>query len=321
MVATNSFQYKFLKKKKINLLREYLNNHWKKNHILSLSKRLLIWQHQKNNDEINFFVCLKNENIIGILGIINFYDTKYKDSKIGLSTWCIQEKYRNLGGIILLKFLKKFKDQAIVATGLNKISIKYYKFFNFNITKFNKFYICPTPKNKQKISKNLSLSIPSLEKYIKKDKFENLYKYINNYYKKNYFKKRFEEHPFYDHFVLRDIRYNIWFIVREVKIKKYKFLRILDYFGEFKDINLEKSLSRFCKDYNFHHIEFLYYGIEKKNIIKAGFNLINDKKNILPILTEPYLGLHNSNILIAFKNLNKVSIVKGDVDADRPNQI
>ena len=133
-------------------MRKYLKEHWKKKHILSLSKKLLVWQHQKKNDEINFFVCLNKKKIIGILGIINFYDTKCKSQKIGLSTWGVQNEYRNLGGIILLRLLKKFKNSTIVATGLNKPSIKYYKFFDFKIAKFNKYYICPISKNKQKIA-------------------------------------------------------------------------------------------------------------------------------------------------------------------------
>ena len=41
----------------------------------------------------------------------------------------------------------------------------------------------------------------------------------------------------------------------------------------------------------------------------------------MPILTEPYIGLKESNIIIAYKNLKKIKIVKGDVDADRPHKL
>ena len=100
-----------------------------------------------------------------------------------------------------------------------------------------------------------------------------------------------------------------------------KYLRILDYYGDFKNLYLKNSLSRFCEDNDFHHLEFLHFGDDKKYIIQSGFNLCNDKKSILPILSEPFIGLKNSNINIAYKNFNHVKIVKGDVDADRPNQL
>ena len=46
----------------------------------------------------------------------------------------------------------------MVATGLNKSVIKYYKYFNFDIAVFNKFYICPLIPEKQSITKNLKTS-------------------------------------------------------------------------------------------------------------------------------------------------------------------
>ena len=44
----------------------------------------------------------------------------------------------------------------------------------------------------------------------------------------------------------------------------------------------------------------MHYGDDKNDILKSGFKKVYDKKNILPILSEPYLGLKNSNIRIAF---------------------
>lgn len=321
MVDTNKFVFSFLKKKDINVLQNYIHKNWKSNHILSSSKKLLIWQHLKKNKKLNFFVCKHNRDIIAVLGIINFYNKNYKNKKIGLGIWTANIKYKNIGGVLFLKFLEKNKNEKILATGLNKLSIKYYEFFNFKIRNLSKYYICPLEKKKQAISKNLIVSKPSKENNIKIYTFKNFYKNLKNHNEIIYVKERFEKHPIYKHFILKDQRYDLWFIGRSVKINNLKFLRILDYYGDFKSKKLNQSFARFCINEKYHHVEFMHYGDDKNDILKSGFKKVYDKKNTLPILSEPYLGLKNSNIRIAFKNFKKVKIVKGDVDADRPNII
>jgi hypothetical protein len=84
---------------------------------------------------------------------------------------------------------------------------------------------------------------------------------------------------------------------------------------------LSAEFSKYCLEKKHEHVEFLHYGYEKKSILKSGFKLSSNKKNILPILTEPYIGLKNADIIVAFKNFKRVKIVKGDCDADRHNTI
>ena len=319
MTNTNSIKFSFLKKKDTVLLQDYIRKNWKQNHILSLSKKLLFWQHRTKKNKINFYVCKKGKNIIAILGFVDFYANEYKNKKVGFAVWSSMTEYKNLGALLFYKLLKKYKNNILVATGLNNFIIKYYKNFDFKIRFFNKYYICPRNKKNQVITKNLIVSRPSKKNYIKIYDFKSLYKNLKNTYEIDYIKKRFNNHPFYNHFILKDTRYDLWFIARSVKVGRLKFLRLLDYYGNFKKKNLEESFSRFCLNNNYHHTEFMHYGDEKINILSSGFKKANDKKNILPILVEPFIGVTNSNIRIAFKNFKKIKIVKGDVDADRPN--
>lgn len=318
-MSESKIVFHLLKKKDIRLLQNFIHKYWKHKHIISLSKKLLLWQYGAKNNKINFYACKKENNIIAILGFTDFYPSKYINKKIGLAIWSSIPKEKNLGALLFYKLLKKNKNNIILGTGLNKFIIKYYKNFAFKVRFFNKYYICPRNRNRQIICKNLTVSKPSIENYIKTYSFRNLYKILKNNYEIYYIKKRFEKHPFYKHFVLKDTRYDLWFIARSVKVGRLKFLRILDYYGNFEKKNFEESFSRFCLDNNYHHTEFMHYGDEKIYILKSGFKKANDKKNILPILCEPFIGLKNSNIRIAFKNFKKIKIVKGDVDADRPN--
>ncbi len=54
---------------------------------------------------------------------------------------------------------------------------------------------------------------------------------------------------------------------QEILIKS-KFLRILDYHGSFDNVNMGESLSRYCIDKEYHHVEFLHFGSEKRKILK-----------------------------------------------------
>jgi hypothetical protein len=219
------------------------------------------------------------------------------------------------------KFLNKYSKSKIIATGLAKNVIKYYKYFKFSIKKFNKYYICPIPRKNQVLSKNLFTTFPKNSQTLEELTFKRLYNFVKCKKKIFYIKKRFQFHPKYNHFILKSKLYNIFFICRKIKISNYSFLRILDYYGSFKDTYLGSEFSQYCLDKKLEHVELLHYGYEKSFILKSGFMLSNNKKNILPILTEPYVGLKNADIIIAFKNFSRIKIVKGDCDADRHNYI
>ena len=107
-----------------------------------------------------------------------------------------------------------------------------------------------------------------------------------------------------------------------MKIKEFQFLSIVDYFGSFKrKRDFIKKISQFLKKQNFHHLEFLHYGSEDENILKSGLKKA-DKNQILPLLTQPYIGLKKKEILCgykAFKKITKIKIVRSDGDADRPS--
>ncbi len=323
MVDLNNFSFSFLKKNEIRALQIFLLKNWKpKKHILAKSRKFLLWQHFSKKKFLDFYICKHKDKIISTLGILDFSNSnQYKE--IGLSMWISNIKYRFIGGILFKNFLNKFPKSQMVATGLNKSVIKYYKYFNFEIVVFNKYYICPLIPEKQFITKNLKTTkFKKLDNnFVKKITFKSFYQTIKSNKKISFFKKRFEKHPAYKHFVIKDDRFKLYFIARSVRVSNFKFLRILDYHGSFDNVNLGESLSRYCLDKGYHHVEFLHYGSEKRKILKSGFKILNQKKSIMPILTEPYIGLKESNIIIAYKNLKKIKIVKGDVDADRPHNL
>ena len=214
MVDFNNFSFSFLKKNEIKELQTFLLKNWKpKKHILATSKKFLLWQHSSKRNFLDFYICKHNTKIVAILGILNFSNSnKYKD--IGLSMWISNIKYRYIGGILFRNFLNKFPKSQMVATGLNKKVIKYYKYFNFDVSVFNKYYICPHIPKKQFITKNLKVTLCKKLKHnnLKNISFKNFYKILKNKKKIFFFKKRFEKHPVYKHFVIKDDQFKIYFM-------------------------------------------------------------------------------------------------------------
>ena len=77
----------------------------------------------------------------------------------------------------------------------------------------------------------------------------------------------------------------------------------------------------FLKIKKFNHLEFLHYGSEDTNIVNCGLKKTNINQ-ILPLYTEPYIGLKKKNIFCGYKTTKKkvrIKIVRADGDADRPS--
>jgi hypothetical protein len=320
MADLTKITFSFLKKKEYRKIQLFLQKNWKNNHIFVKSKKSLFWQHNSRKKFLDFYSCKIENKIISTLGVINLSSSPHYKS-IGLGIWSSDKKSKNLGGILMRNFLKKYSKSRIIATGLVKNVVKYYKYFKFSVKKFNKYYICPLPSKNQVITKNLSITLPKNRQPLEELTFKQLYNSIKCKKKILYIKKRFQMHPKYKHLILKPNLYNLFFICRIVRIRNYSFLRILDYYGSFKKTYLSAEFSKYCLEKKHEHVEFLHYGYEKKSILKSGFKLSSNKKNILPILTEPYIGLKNADIIVAFKNFKRVKIVKGDCDADRHNTI
>jgi hypothetical protein len=306
----------------ISEIQKYIHKNWKRKHILSKNKNLLIWQHQFLNDKIDFLVKKKGKKIISLLGIINQSRNK-KYSEISLAVWHSINKTSGLSLMINTFFFKNIK--MIKATTISKNVLNLYRSLGFKVQNFNQYYLTNTIKKKQKITKGLIAEKFNSQCVDKKLIFKGINKIFNlnyNFKNKNYIKWRFYKHPIYEYYFLTENKPKLILICRIVLVKKVKFLSIVDYLGSFRGKNeFIKKIPEFLKIQNFHHLEFLHYGSEDNNILKSGLKKVN-KNQILPLLTQPYTGLKKIDILCGYKTINKnqiIKIVRADGDADRPS--
>lgn len=311
--------YSFLKLNEKYKVKKFLNQNWKKNHILVLNKNLFNWQHIFKK-KILFYCLRKNNQIISLLGIINQTQNN-SFTKQGMGIICSKNKF---GIIDILKNFLKRRYNILVAIGLTKEVMPIYNHFKFKTGELNMYYISNPNMKNNTISKNLIKINPNK---IKLNSAQSLdISCILNFTKKKDYKYilwRFINHPVYKYKFLMSDDKKLKIIYRDIVIKKHKIIRIVDFFGSFEhQEQFIKSLLKFCIVYKYNHIEMLHFGYEDKFIKKTIFKKKYEKEK-LPYYVEPFDNLKKQSIYFAYKSKlkGKIKIVRADADADRPNKI
>lgn len=308
----------FLKKNEISKLQKFLKINWNKKHLFCKDKKILKWQHFFE-DKLLFLCEKKNGKLKSLVGVINqSRDKFFKIISIGI----LCSNYR-MGAVNIFKKLDLIGFSIIKAIGLTKEIIPLYKIHNYTVGSLKIYYIKNLKIKNSKIFKNLSSHRKN------KKNFELLPNHINKILDKKLAKKykkylewRFISHPYYEYKFIDSPDKKLILIYREIKIKGYKFLRIVDFLGTFKNQkNFISSLSNFCEVNNYHFIEFMHHGYQDRFIKKTIFKLVKKNQKI-PINVEPFDNFKKENLYFAYKckkNI-RIKIVRADADADRPNK-
>ncbi|MBD3843166.1 MAG: hypothetical protein IE909_15055, partial [Campylobacterales bacterium] len=128
-------QITFCTKDKIFDVMKFIDEHWRKNHVLSQNIELINYQHYDEvYDRYNYIVaCSQDNKIEGLLGFIpaSKYDST-KDDYVWLSLWkTISETDKNLG-LKLLMFLEKNIPHKLIGTlGISEEAEKIYKILRY----------------------------------------------------------------------------------------------------------------------------------------------------------------------------------------------
>lgn len=316
-------------------LMKYLNEHWKRNHILSLNEELLNWQH-KEEKGYNF-VILKNkdEEIDGVLGFIPTfqYDSNLKSQKdYWLVIWKASSK-KNFNGLDLLKYFRKTKKpNSFAAIGNGEIAQKIYEVLKFKTGVLNHYYILNDKIKNFNIAevKNIDIKINQEKScfFIEKIKDINELKTIFDIYKPyktvKYVINRYLNHPIYKYqlYGIYDDNKKLYstIITRKIEHNNSYCLRIVDVYGKLDNLsNLYKEFQNLLKKENSEYIDIYNYGIDDRVFYNIGFEKRINDEIIIPNYFEPY-ECKNIEIKFAYKSCyNEYVIFKGDSDQDRPN--
>ncbi len=331
------YDIRLAKETDIKKIMNFIDKHWKKNHILSQNKDFFEYQHKESNN-VNYIIALDkfSKEIEGILGFIYSSNTVGKRDIWG-AIWKVRDDHKNTPflGVELKKRLKDYIDyRYMLGIGANpNTTIKIMdKIFKCYCGKMQHFYML---SKKSTYSVAVVLNYRESDKTIYKPQIVQNIKNIDELnekfafeccnqipYKDNwYINHRYFKHPVYhyDIYGIGDFKdsYSALIVCREIVCNGVKILRIIDYIGEQKSFS---GLAYFFenKTNEYEYIDMYCSGLEKQYIEEAGFvELDKDDSNIIPNNFEP-LELVNRDIWI-YSSEPSCIFFKGDGDQDRPS--
>jgi len=319
-------------------LKNFIELHWKHNHILSISKQLFEFQHGKGeNGNYNFVVAVHKESqsFHAVLGFISSstYDLSSMEHPQAIygALWKVREdvenmEVRKLGLGVLYFLLKLFPQVPYITLGLSEDSRNVYVPLRFDFGRMNHYYfanskikdfkIAYKPENFE-VKTTYGISICELTEV---PVIQNDFYPIKN---RNYIINRYLNHPLYKYKLLGIYKENtllsIW-VYRVEEVDGALCLRIVDMIGTKKRIgDVSHPLAILLRKYNAEYIDCYNYGINNEYFYELGFKDVSGE-TIIPNYFEPYLR-ENIDIHYAVYSNVPVIIFKADGDQDRPSKL
>ena len=254
------YDIRYAKKEDLPLIIEFLDTHWKKNHSLVVSKKLMDFQHLNPiTGDYNFIIAQNKQTgkIDALKGFIPIYQYDKKLYQQENDTWAAIWKVRkdikndevnNLAVYLWEMYFNLPNSRSFASIGLSNDAIKVHKATKNLVDIVKQYYILNNSVENFKIAKvghNKKLKKKenvSIKKVTIKDNFdieplteESIQ--AGEYRPKKsieYLKNRYLYHPIY--------RYNFWgvfvedklkaiWVIRIVKVGTAKALRIVDMYG------------------------------------------------------------------------------------------
>lgn len=329
-----NYNIRFANMEDIPAIMNFIDEQWKKNHILAKDKELFEWQYV-NNNKLNMVIgedangCLQ-----GILGYIPYTEGVNKDFSLAL--WKAKSGTSFLGVQLLMFLLKEEPHRHMFCNGINvKTSEGIYHRLGIKTGKLKQWYRL-LAKNEYKIAKIEKKVIPNVNITSEMKLFEiKNYDELKNraterffdkervpYKSESYICKRYFEHPVYDYKVYGienqagKIDAAIVFRIQECNCAKA--LRVIDFIGEYSQIySITNQIDDIAKECGAEYIDMYELGLDDNCLMEAGWLLVGADENIIPNYFAPYTPC-NVDINICTTD-EKIIIFKGDGDQDRPN--
>lgn len=327
-------------------IQNFLDNHWKKNHSLVLSKELLDFQHLNKVDGRYDYVIANNNDTKEIDALFGYIPTYQYDESLRCqgdfwgAIWKKRDDIENeesneIGMDVFTRIFDYPNFHSFSAIGISRVALKIYKAFQCKIGYLSHYYILNDTYQSFKIAGNVDQSKYGTETIYKselgweikevnaKDLDSVKVKPVYRPYKSiEYLKNRYVKHPIYKY-----IYYGVYnkqelttiLATRLVQVKEAKVLRIVDALGELQG-TLYNSFQAILHNIGAEYIDFMNYGIDETVFYKMGFRKLDLNGDlIIPNYFEPFEQC-NVKIDIAWKaDYDGYVAFKGDSDQDRPN--
>lgn len=333
----------FCAENEIEDLVEFIDTYWQKGHILTKSRELLKWQHYDcRNRRYNFVVARnkKDGEIHALLGFIlsSIYDCKIKTPIRWGAIWKVRNDVAIKGlGLALKGYLEEeLPVHYIGGVGLSQYSKAIDTKLGEQMGKLEQYYIAnprlsgyeliANPQFTSDVSSDGDSWLVQLDEETFRKQAVGLKGCIVPYKSIEYYVNRYYRHPIYKYKILGIYVDNIpeaIIVCRVTVANDRRNIFFVDYFGKEGALKgMYNAFLELLKQEDAECISFPVSGMSDSELREAGFMHRDDTNTILPVYYEPF---ERCNVELDYhfwsKEGEKVIIVKGDADQDRPNRL
>ncbi len=324
--------------KDIPRIMNFIDEHWKKGHIMGNDRTMFEFQHVRDGEV--FYIIAEDDmdgKIYGAMGYIPMMEQEWPCMSTVMVRSLKNPEGRMLGEEIARYFEKNMQCYNLISVGVEKRYArtikalgeatvdKLYHYYRlgkereFRIAQINHYEVVSVQNTGSKLK-----PLPEFSDFVNQVDLEEIYK---DYPRRSpaYIEHRYYEHPYFN--------YKLWgiqskdgmksaFASREEVVGEAKILRIVDFFGRDDDLaGIGCELDRILLEGEYEYVDFYCYGIDEEIMKKAGFLLKTDNdSNIIPNYFDPF---EQKNVEIYFCTWFKenIHVYRGFGDQDRPNHV
>lgn len=312
---------------------QFIDDHWKKGHILSRDRKLFEFQYLWN-EEVSFVLAETPQGELnGILGYIP-YDSDNRD--VTLAIWKALKTEDAMLGVKILQFLQAdSRTKNLSAPGINPKTKKVYQFLGMQVGKMRHWYrLRQTDSYKIALIEDAEIPLVSFERqgiFIKeyssfegvKSEFglENCLMGETRPYKSlHYIERRYFHHPAFQYlkFGIQGAGKRLLLLFRVQPCNGSNALRLIDGIGDLELFPCAaKTIDQLMEQFHCEYVDFYETGLEESLLRTGGWKLTAETANIIPEYFSPF---EQCNIDIHYMStIPNAVLFKGDGDMDRPN--
>lgn len=327
---------------------DFIAAYWSAEHVLANQRELLLWQHARSDEFLNFVVARSERGIEGVLGFISSNCSGNRQASgrvLWLALWKVREDCRKpMLGLLLYRYLARHESfDGLGCVGFNETTQKLLAGMGYTIGTLNHYYL-PNRSVETGVLLGgtvdygrqdranvmgkailfMSVSVDDIESACKAlpvaASAEVLPRRGVDWYLGRYLK-----HPVYRYHIMglfagADIVAMLVF--RQVEARGGLALRIVDFIGDESALGHSSDAFQVLLDkHGAEYIDFLNIGLSAEYLRACGFRVRRDGDGVVvPQYFEPFVP-ENRDIQYAFKSSLELPwlIFKGDGDQDRPN--
>ena len=315
----------------------FIDEHWKKDHILAINREFFEWQFCYNN-QVNMIIGIDDNinKIYGIQGFILYNQSNWPD--VAGSIWKTIKSDNPMLGVELEEKVKEVTSfRWCSSPGLSKRAIKlgvlrgatedrlghYYRLGYVDDFKIAK--ISQIERGTYQVWEDVELrEINSIEEFKQIFSQEYLSSFLP-YKDQDYFDWRYFKHPIYKYQMygiqLEDKTIRAAFICRKVEQEGRYAIKIVDFIGMERDFSkVGRLVDELLHEKGIEYIDCYCYGLRMQTMQEAGFTYRDvNHTNIIPNYFEPFVQENvEIGILLPW---GEFRMFRGDGDQDRPSKV